>query len=105
MKRFFKRSLTVAIVFSFLYSPSINFAVLNDSGSPAYETLDSIVSELDKEGIDAARNLDSPAHGSIDQAAPSLALGNHGTAEKSLNKRSCLGSRVQKWCYRSNCRS
>jgi hypothetical protein len=57
----FKRFLATAALFSFLFSPTTGFVALNDVNSPPYETLDSVVYQLDKEGIDVARKLDSPA--------------------------------------------
>jgi hypothetical protein len=59
MKTAVKRLWTAAIVLFFLSSSAVNFAALYDPSSPAYDILDSAVFELDKEGIDVARNLDS----------------------------------------------
>jgi hypothetical protein len=74
-----KRLLTAGIIFSFLSSSAVNFAALYDPSSPAYEALDAAVFELDKEGIDVARNLDSPGARKFRASRP--ILGPLGTME------------------------
>ena len=49
----------ISLMFFLVINPSVSLTALLDKGSKKYEVVDSVVTDLDKEGIDVARKLNS----------------------------------------------